>query len=211
MRCRYRYVTADGERSEWADVEPIPAPGGTLVYLKGVRSATDQVEVEVLNQTVQSCSLQRLPSGFRSHSRTSEVDQWLSRLPRTSSTSATTGGSGLCGSTVRMPTWTLWWPSNTTFIRPFPTLSGRSRIGTNFRLDSSGWGVFQLNARVRRTDGSVVHLTHMLELFYPEAADDTRREESAPERFASAEADDGFRRPLVPVQCRRVRTAEESD
>jgi hypothetical protein len=50
MRCRYRYVTADGERSEWADVEPIPAPGGTLVYLKGVRSATDQVEVEVLNQ-----------------------------------------------------------------------------------------------------------------------------------------------------------------
>jgi hypothetical protein len=50
MRCRYRYVTAEGERSEWADVEPIPAPGGTLVYLKGVRSDTDQIEVEVLNQ-----------------------------------------------------------------------------------------------------------------------------------------------------------------
>jgi hypothetical protein len=48
MRCRYRYVLGDGERSVWADAEPILAPGGTLVYLKGVRSATDQVEVEVL-------------------------------------------------------------------------------------------------------------------------------------------------------------------
>ncbi len=48
MRCRYRYVSADGERSAWADVEPIPAPGGTLVYLKGVRGDADQVEVEVL-------------------------------------------------------------------------------------------------------------------------------------------------------------------
>jgi hypothetical protein len=48
MRCRYRFVTPDGERTEWVDAEPIAAPGGTLLYLKGVRSETDQVEVEVL-------------------------------------------------------------------------------------------------------------------------------------------------------------------
>ena len=48
MQCRYRYVSADGERRPWADGEPRLAAGGTLLYLKGVRSATDQVEVEVL-------------------------------------------------------------------------------------------------------------------------------------------------------------------
>lgn len=48
MRCRYRYVSAEGERSVWSDADPILAPGGTLLYLKSVRSVADQVEVEVL-------------------------------------------------------------------------------------------------------------------------------------------------------------------
>lgn len=48
MRCRYRFVSPEGDRTEWVDAEPIAAPGGTLLYLKGVRSDTDQVEVEVL-------------------------------------------------------------------------------------------------------------------------------------------------------------------
>ena len=48
MLCRYRYVSEDGEPNAWVDAEPIPGPGGTFVYLKGVRSTKDQVEVEVL-------------------------------------------------------------------------------------------------------------------------------------------------------------------
>jgi hypothetical protein len=50
IRCRYRYVTSNGDRSEWFDVEPVRQPGGTLLYLRGVRSDTDQVEVEVLER-----------------------------------------------------------------------------------------------------------------------------------------------------------------
>ena len=67
-----------------------------------------------------------------------------------------------------------------TFPNPVREVKDRS---TRFRLDSSGWGVFQLNARARLTDGSVVHLTHMLELFYPEGTDDTPEE--APMRGAT--------------------------
>jgi hypothetical protein len=69
LRCRYRYVSADGQRSAWADVEPIPAPGGTLVYLKGVRSDTDQVEVEVLEGDRLIMYSLATPSGCRSHSK----------------------------------------------------------------------------------------------------------------------------------------------
>lgn len=48
MRCRYRFVTPEGDRTAWVEAEPIPAPGGTLLYLKAVRNDKDQVEVEVL-------------------------------------------------------------------------------------------------------------------------------------------------------------------
>jgi hypothetical protein len=81
-----------------------------------------------------------------------------------------------------------------TFRNPVREVKDRS---TRFRLDSSGWGVFQLNARARLTDGSVVHLTHMLELFYPEGTDDTPEEApveagSGPDRATRPE-----RRPSV--------------
>ena len=49
MRCRYRFVSPRGERSQWIEAEPIPRPGGTLLYLKGVPSEEDQVEVEILD------------------------------------------------------------------------------------------------------------------------------------------------------------------
>jgi hypothetical protein len=71
-----------------------------------------------------------------------------------------------------------------TFPNPVREVKDRS---TKFRLDSSGWGVFQLNARARRTDGSVVHLTHTLELFYPQVTDDAPNEASVPDGSASAE------------------------
>lgn len=48
MKCRYRFVTGDGDRTEWKETDPITGPGGTLLYLKGVRSDQDQVEVEIL-------------------------------------------------------------------------------------------------------------------------------------------------------------------
>lgn len=48
MTCQYRFVTPEGDRSDWIEAEPIPQPGGTLLYLKGVRSDQDRVEVEVL-------------------------------------------------------------------------------------------------------------------------------------------------------------------
>ncbi len=48
MRCQYRFVNQNGDRTEWLEAEPRLAAGGTLIYLRGVRSDTDQVEVEVL-------------------------------------------------------------------------------------------------------------------------------------------------------------------
>lgn len=48
MKCRYRFVTEAGDRTEWNEAEPITGPGGTLLYLKGVPSDQDQVEVEIL-------------------------------------------------------------------------------------------------------------------------------------------------------------------
>lgn len=48
IRCRYRFVTPEGDRTDWVDAEVTLFAGGTLVYLKGVRSEADQVEVEVV-------------------------------------------------------------------------------------------------------------------------------------------------------------------
>ena len=48
LRCQYRFVNQDGDRTDWLDVEPRLAAGGTVIYLRGIRTDTDQVEVEVL-------------------------------------------------------------------------------------------------------------------------------------------------------------------
>jgi len=48
MKCRYRFVTPNGDRTEWFEAEPIQDTGGTLLHLKSVRNDSDQVEVEVL-------------------------------------------------------------------------------------------------------------------------------------------------------------------
>jgi hypothetical protein len=81
-----------------------------------------------------------------------------------------------------------------TFSDPVREVKNRS---TRFRLDSSGWGVFQLNARARLTDGSVVHLTHMLELSYPDGTDDTPEGAPMP-GFESVEAGGGPDRATRP-------------
>ena len=88
-----------------------------------------------------------------------------------------------------------------TFPDPVREVKNRN---TRFRLDCSGWGVFELNARARLTDGSVVHLTHMLELFYPEGTDDTPEEAPMHSASASVEAGGGPDRATRPDRRRSV-------
>ena len=52
-----------------------------------------------------------------------------------------------------------------TFPNPIRKVTDRS---SRFRLETQGWGVFQLTANVRMNDASVRTLTHMLELAYPD-------------------------------------------
>ena len=52
-----------------------------------------------------------------------------------------------------------------TFPRPIRKVKSR---GDNFRLETSGWGVFTLHAKVAMRDGTEEHLTHELELRYPD-------------------------------------------
>lgn len=88
-----------------------------------------------------------------------------------------------------------------TFPNPVREVKDRN---TRFRLDSSGWGVFQLNARVRLKDGSVVQLTHMLELSYPEGAEDTPQGAPMRSGSASVEADSAPDRVTWPDRRRSV-------
>lgn len=51
-----------------------------------------------------------------------------------------------------------------TFPRPVRAVRDRD---TKFRLEAQGWGVFKLGAQLMRTDGSVEHLSHRLQLAHP--------------------------------------------
>ena len=63
-----------------------------------------------------------------------------------------------------------------TFPKPVHRVTDRA---SNFRLDASGWGVFQLKAQIEMKDGAVVGLGHMLELAYPEDGDDEAPRQAA--------------------------------
>ena len=53
---------------------------------------------------------------------------------------------------------------HSTFVNPIRTISDRS---TNFRLDSSGWGEFEMKLEIRRRSGRPLVRRHRLVLEYP--------------------------------------------
>jgi TIR domain/YEATS family len=59
------------------------------------------------------------------------------------------------------------WVLHSTFPDPIVLVTRRQ---TRFRLDASGWGAFEINARVRTKAGSERHLKHWLRLEEPDAA-----------------------------------------
>lgn len=52
-----------------------------------------------------------------------------------------------------------------TFRDPVRTIKTRRN---GFKLDTEGWGVFPIYARVCKRDGSVIRLKHQLKLTYPD-------------------------------------------
>ena len=57
------------------------------------------------------------------------------------------------------------WALHPTFPNPVRRTRDRS---TKFRLETGGWGVFHIVARVRLNDGTQVKLLHRLSLHYPD-------------------------------------------
>lgn len=47
LKCRYRFVSPQGDRTEWTVCEPVPQPSGTILYVSGVRGDEHYIEVEV--------------------------------------------------------------------------------------------------------------------------------------------------------------------
>jgi hypothetical protein len=45
--CRYRFVSPEGERTEWKEAEPVPQPSGAILYVSGVRGDDHFIEVEI--------------------------------------------------------------------------------------------------------------------------------------------------------------------
>lgn len=57
------------------------------------------------------------------------------------------------------------WKLHPTFPNPIRIIRDRA---SKFRLDTAGWGVFQINARVQFKDGKQAKLQHYLKLHYPD-------------------------------------------
>lgn len=62
------------------------------------------------------------------------------------------------------------WYLHHTFPQPIIHVADRA---SRFALKTAGWGAFQLRAELRLADGTVVSLSHWLELSYPEEPDQT--------------------------------------
>ena len=56
------------------------------------------------------------------------------------------------------------WALHPTFPRPIRVSKDRE---SKFRLDTAGWGGFQILARVQQKDGNQIKLLHQLKLYYP--------------------------------------------
>lgn len=70
------------------------------------------------------------------------------------------------------------WKLHHTFPQPIVTVTDRS---TKYRLEQIGWGTFDLRAEVKLQDGEVLHLSHDLQLHYPDS-EMAARTKSAMER-----------------------------
>lgn len=57
------------------------------------------------------------------------------------------------------------WTLHPTFPNPVRKIDDRKN---NFRLETGGWGVFPIYARIQMEDGSMMKLAHYLELHYPD-------------------------------------------
>lgn len=57
------------------------------------------------------------------------------------------------------------WTLHPTFPNPVRRIHDRSRM---FRLETGGWGVFAIGARVQMKDGSHIKLRHVLKLHRPD-------------------------------------------
>jgi hypothetical protein len=47
LKCRYRF-SREGVPGPWVEIEPVPQPSGTLLYLKGIQGDDSLIEVEIL-------------------------------------------------------------------------------------------------------------------------------------------------------------------
>jgi hypothetical protein len=47
LSCRYRFISRS-QQSDWVKAEPVPGPGGTVLWLKGVPDQDAQIQVEIL-------------------------------------------------------------------------------------------------------------------------------------------------------------------
>jgi transcription initiation factor IIF auxiliary subunit len=56
------------------------------------------------------------------------------------------------------------WSLHPTFSRPVREIRDR---GSRFRLETAGWGGFQILALVQTKDGEQIKLRHQLVLYYP--------------------------------------------
>jgi transcription initiation factor IIF auxiliary subunit len=57
------------------------------------------------------------------------------------------------------------WTLHPTFPNPIRKIRDRA---SKFRLDTAGWGVFKIAARVQFKDGEQTKLQHSLKLYYPD-------------------------------------------
>ena len=57
------------------------------------------------------------------------------------------------------------WQLHPTFPEPIQERTDRT---SKFRLDTSGWGTFLVQAEVHKKDGKKIKLKHELVLYYPE-------------------------------------------
>jgi transcription initiation factor IIF auxiliary subunit len=62
------------------------------------------------------------------------------------------------------------WTLHPTFSNPIRRTSDRA---SRFRLETGGWGQFQIHARVQMKDGSQIKLRHYLKLNYPDGTETT--------------------------------------
>lgn len=63
------------------------------------------------------------------------------------------------------------WKLHPTFPNPIRKSQDRAN---KFRLQTGGWGVFQITARVQMKDGKQIKLKHYLELHYPDGTQTTK-------------------------------------